>query len=343
MLKAQTLTALRTFESAGRLMSFSKAAQELCVTTGAVSQQIRKLETELGGALFIRQARSLELTESGEILLTATHQSLNALSIAVENLKHGAKERIVRLTAIPSFAFHWLIPRLAEFHRHSPELRVEVRAVAAALERLDSDFDLAIDYSPDKNSPGFDSRLLCTEALIPVMAPGYREDFDWQDVTSWQGVALLHDTEAWQGADRHVEWQYWLRAQGLDMGKVAENYAFNRVDMAVEAAAAGLGIALARESIVEEALNSGRLVAPGPAVPSPASYWLRVPELHKQDKDVQQLIEWLLSQTQPVQTLAAQTQSTSFKPSSIGAGKVQSIDSASSYQPGFVAKSASMM
>ncbi len=298
MLRAQTLTALRTFEAVGRLMSFSQAASELCVTTGAVSQQIRKLETELGVALFIRQSRSLLLTEAGEKLFKVTTQSLTVLSQTVESIKNNLDGRILRLTVIPSFAFHWLIPRLADFHQHYPRLKVEVKAVSGVLDQAHRDFDLAIDYSPSEFAKGFCSELLMAEELIPVMSPSYRPDFDWQVPECWQDIALLHDTEAWQGASRHEEWSYWFRKQGVlskNVHKVdvAENYYFNRVDMAIEAAAAGLGVALARKAIVAEALNSARLVAPCPVVTSPASYQLIIPEKQKNDPALRQLIGWL--------------------------------------------------
>ena len=298
MLKAQTLTALRTFEAAGRLMSFSQAAEELCVTTGAVSQQIRKLESELGTALFIRKSRSMVLTDAGEALLETTRQSLSALTLAVQAVQAGPKERILRLTATPSFAFHWLIPRLADFHQRYPTLRVEVRAVPAVLDRANTDFELAIDYSPSDTYRGYSSQLLLAETLLPVMAPTYRADFDCSSADDWRDVALLHDTEAWPGAERHAEWRYWLEAQGLGGVTVEQDYYFNRVDMAIEAAAAGLGVAMARKAVVQEALASGRLIAPCPALMSPARYHVRVAESQQNDPAVRQLVEWLLSQVQ---------------------------------------------
>ncbi|MBB1487139.1 LysR substrate-binding domain-containing protein [Oceanospirillum sediminis] len=306
MLKARTLTALRTFEAVGRRMSFSAAACELCVTTGAVSQQVRKLEEELGKPLFIRRARSLELTPEGDNLLQITRQSLRTLSQAVAEIQQNAGDSIITLTVIPSLAFHWLIPRLADFHRRYPGIRVEVKAVPDVIDSASEDSVLVIDYSPEADIPGWSSRLLMKEYLLPVIAPDYLAGRDWSLPDSWQQVALLHDTQAWPDAGRHAEWAYWLQhirqSQSTELVHIpaidekVQHYYFNRVDMAVEAAAAGLGVAMARKAVLTDLLDKGRLQAPFPAVPSPARYYLRQRAQCFEDKTASLLIDWLSGQ-----------------------------------------------
>ncbi|MBY4677696.1 LysR substrate-binding domain-containing protein [Marinobacterium arenosum] len=305
-IKAQTLAALRTFEAAGRLLSFSEAARELCVTTGAVSQQIRKLEEQLGVALFERRVRAIALTPAGEELLGVTRRSLESLSLAVERIQRQTAEAAVRLKAIPSFVFKWLIPRLQAFHSRWPDIRVETFADAALLDIAGGDFDLAIDYGRDGHYPGFESHLLLPETLLPVMAPDYMPHTDWRDPQSWRQAALLHDAMPWPGAPKDAEWRRWLDQSGLSAVDSSCGHSFNRVDMAIEAAAAGLGIALARGAVVREALASGRLVAPLPPVAADCTYYLLIPEGTLASAPARLVADWLLQVASGEEGAAAQ-------------------------------------
>ncbi|RAU19474.1 transcriptional regulator [Nitrincola tibetensis] len=293
MLNARTLTALRIFEVVGRLMSFSRAADELCVTTGAISQQIRKLEEEIGSPLFVRSARSLRMTATGETLFANIVQPLNTLALAVDSVKTRDTERIIRLKATPSFALHWLIPRLTEFHRTHPFIRVEVLAALSVLNDAPLDYDIAIDYSPSHRASEHNVGFMMNEYLLPVMSPHYRSNWDWTAAEAWQDIAFLHDTEAWASADRHSEWNVWLTQMQIQPLQNADHYYFNRVDMAIEAAAAGLGVAMARLSLVQDNLKSGRLIAPCESVISPASYWLRISETRMEDPHILALVQWI--------------------------------------------------
>jgi len=295
MLKAQVLTSLRVFEVVARTLSFAVAAEQLCVTTGAVSQQIRKLETELGCELFSRAARSVQLTTEGEQLLAAVAPAMQMMTLAVDGLQQRS-HTVIRLAASPSLAFHWLTPRLPDFQRRYPQIRIEVCALDnTALGR--GGYDLILAYGPAAAVPaGMQAIELMSEQLVPVRAVGYQPDFDWQQPGHWTGVALLHDSEAWLGAVREAEWLAWLEAYQPEQALPEQQFYFNRMDMAVEAAAAGLGIALARRRSLPELLNDGRLVVSGPELKPDWGYRMLLPERYQQSTQLTALAHWLVEQ-----------------------------------------------
>lgn len=294
-LHPRTFSALVYFEACGRLLSFSEAAKELCITTGAISQQIRKLEEQLGSRLFLRHPSGIRLTNEGEELLMVSRQSIEALKAVINRLQERQSEQVVRLKSTPSFVFKWLIPRLQAFHLQFPEIRIETYADAALLELAGGDFDLAIDYSEGKYQE-FESELLVDEQLLPVISPEYMKDEDWQDPAIWRRLSLLHDAMPWLGAERDAEWRYWFSQRGLTPEAGAQAHYFNRSDMAIAAAEAGLGVAVARSSLIAAELSSGRLISPFPAVSSCCDYYLLTPKYGTVSKSTKVLKDWLLEQ-----------------------------------------------
>ncbi|OZG72620.1 transcriptional regulator [Hahella sp. CCB-MM4] len=293
-LGVRTFSMLIYFEACGRLLSFSAAARELYVTTGAVSQQIRKLEEQLGIKLFERRPSGIRLTAKGNELLTVTRQSIEAIRQTVERLQVNSIDTAVRLTSTPSFVFKWLIPMLKEFNLNNPDIKIETYAEAALLNLSTASFDLAIDYSKGEYQ-NFDATLLVEEILLPVISPEYMKGANWQDPKIWDSVSLLHDAMPWSDAPRDAEWRYWLDQSGLTDVSSRQGHYFNRSDMAIAAADAGLGVALARGSLVKEELASGRLIAPLPAVPSCCNYYLVTPKGKAISHSVGVLRDWLLS------------------------------------------------
>ncbi len=291
-LNSRTLASLVHFEACGRLLSFSDAAKELSVTTGAISQQIRKLEDVLGMKLFERNPRGILLTPEGKELLLVTQQSVEAIEAVLEMLQKRQGEDVVRLKSTPSFVFKWLIPHLRAFNRNHPDIRVETFADAALLDLNSNDFDLAIDYSNGQYQD-FDAQLLMHESLVPVTSPNYMPDADWSDPEIWKRVSLLHDSMPWPNSPRDAEWRYWLDQSGLTQVVSSSGHYFNRVDMAIAAADAGLGIALARSSLIKDELESGRLIAPFPPVQSCCDYYLLLPKGTADVANARVLRDWL--------------------------------------------------
>jgi LysR family glycine cleavage system transcriptional activator len=273
MINAQILAALRTFDVASRTLSFTRAAEQLHVTTGAVSQQIKHLEAQLGFKLFERLPRGLNLTGEGKQLFEVVHKSLQDLDGCVLRLQRQMLEGQIRFRSTPTLLFKWLVPRLRLFQAGYPDIRVETFAEESLLRTEPRDFDLAIDYSFGEYRELVATPLLA-ETLFPVASPDYVAARDWKDPASWRDLTLLHDSMAWHEARRDAEWRYYLDKAGLGEVDSDRGHYFNRADLAMEAAAAGLGVALARGRLIDQDLNTGRLVSLLPALPSCCSYYL---------------------------------------------------------------------
>lgn len=298
------LPRLAYFHACAQHGSTSAAAEQLNLTKGAVSQQLIKLEQQLGTPLFTRTPSGLELTQVGQQLLPRVERALAEIDQGLQDVQQQPN-RPVRIHTTPSLAYRWLIPRLSSFHALHPEIQVEVVAEGSLLDPSDKSLDLAIDYS-DGHHPGFHSQKLFDEYLTPVASPQYLQKFRtgtknfWTGINSAQtktgtGIILLHDAKAWRGAERDSEWNNWLTRQGLHFTPDSEHF-FNRSDMAVAAAVAGLGIALARKHLLIDELSSGQLVALEKEQISSHHYYLLHPDKQLLSVPSQQLHQWLSTQ-----------------------------------------------
>jgi len=292
IMTASTFSSLVYFETCGRLLSFSKAAQELSITTGAVSQQIRKLEERLEFKLFKRHPRGITLTDEGVELLAITNQSLESIQATIKRLQIHAIGGPVQIKSTPSIVFKWLIPALKTFNEAHPDVIVETYAEASLLDFDKIEFDLAIDYSTGRYN-NIDAILLTEEVLYPVISPSYMPDADWSDPKVWEQVVLLHDSMPWLGASKDEEWRYWLDSQGKFDVDSKQGHYFNRSDMAIAAATAGLGMALARGNLVVDEAQSGALISPLPAVASCCQYYLLTPKGKPTNSKAKILRQWL--------------------------------------------------
>ena len=167
---SQVHTRLRVFLAAARHLSFTRAGEELHITTGAVSQQIKLLEDWLGQRLFRRLPRRLELTDAGNRLLGAVDPAYAAVELAIGRLRGGALSGVVRVRTLPSFLATWLVPRLPRLMESFPQIELEVVAEDSTYSLRDGEFDLAIDLN-DGAYPGFQSTVLLDEAIFPVCSP----------------------------------------------------------------------------------------------------------------------------------------------------------------------------
>lgn len=315
------LSGLATFAAVASCHSFTQAAEKLHITTGAISQQIKQLEKNLKLTLFQRHSRGIRLTTAGQQLHQVVERSLMDIDDAISQLQQVNRNTgEVHLKLTPSFAFKWLVPRLQDFYQQYPDIKIHTFAEGALVDHTDSNFDLAIDYgqSPyQAKDNNINAELLLAEQLLPVMSPKYMAKFDWaltknkatngHGDTTWQNVTLLHDAMPWQYADKDVEWQFWLQQMGLTTtGKNAlskHGHYFNRTDMAIAAAAAGLGVALARCALLDNDLTTAGLAKDGLASPfSPidarAGYYLIQ---HHHSPAIECFKTWLKQQALPSQ------------------------------------------
>lgn len=277
-LKSNMASALMTFVEVGKHGSLTNAAKAKCLTTGAISQQLIQLESNIGVRLADRHSRGVTLTEAGQLLHRVASSSFQDIDTALASLQVLSTEPSeIKLKLTPSFAFKWLVPRLEDFHRLYPDVQVQTYAEGGLVDHTSQDFDFTIDYGPiPYRSPG--AELLLEERLIPVMSPAYFDKYAWLNAKKnksegWSDVTLLHDAQPWFGAIRHHEWAYWATANGLDI-PFDKGHFFNRTDMAMSAAEAGVGIALARQALIQDELANNRLVAPLPSIDARAGYFL---------------------------------------------------------------------
>lgn len=257
------LNALRAFEAAGRRLNFRAAAEELGVTQGAVAQQVRALEDRLGLPLFRRLPRGLALTPEGAAYLADASRAFDTLAEATARLM--SRPGTVTISTTPTVATRLLIPRLADFHAALPG--IELRTMATeALSDFDRDqVDIAVRLARPPFAPGLEARLLFRQELVAVASPHLVRDMALPlDAQALCRMPLLHDA--------HGHWPGYLKMPGKLPGAV-----FNQTTLALDAALAGQGVALACLAFVAADLVAGRLVqvAEGCWPASPDFYLVR--------------------------------------------------------------------
>ena len=250
------LTALRAFESAARHMSFARAAEELGVSPAAISQHIQALEAYAGQPLFRRLGRRIELTDAGAAARPLLSEAMMLTAQAARVMRLPLRTSRVAVAAPPSFAQKWLAPRLARFQEAYPETDVWVAAEPGAVDFAVADADLAIRFGRGGYTDGH-VEFLFSETLAPACAPGR---FGLSEPKALLDAPLLHDDTA--EADPCPGWPAWLAEQGLDTTAARRGLRFNQAALAIEAAMAGQGVALARTRLVELDVAAGRLALP---------------------------------------------------------------------------------
>lgn len=255
------LNALRAFESASRHLNFSRTAEELSVTPGAVSQQIRLLEDIIGAPLFVREARGLQLTELGRAATPLLREGFERLMDASATLREPAPTRTVAISVAPSFASKWLMPRMDDFHRAYPDIEVWISADMEPVIVGHGKVDLAIRYGPG-DYPGHIVERLMTETVIPVCSPALMaQPHPIRTAEDLARHSLLHDMSD-DGDATRPDWAMWLKARHAGHAEARRGSRFDQSGLLIEAAAAGRGVALAKRSLAQADLASGRLVAP---------------------------------------------------------------------------------
>jgi LysR family glycine cleavage system transcriptional activator len=253
------LSALRAFEAAARLTSFSKAADELSVTPAAISHQVHALESDLGVSLFNRRNRAVELTASGRILLPGLSEAFAGIHNSVRRLRAHNDTGTLTVTASPSFAAKWLVPRLYRFQELAPQVDVRISASDAVVDLAAGDFDLAIRYGTGRYA-GLNVELLAKNEVFPACSPALlKAGPPLNTPDDLRHHALIHD----QAVDRDPlvpTWAMWLKAAGVHDMPPAPGLTFSAGHMALDAAIAGHGVALAYSTIAADDIAAGRLV-----------------------------------------------------------------------------------
>ena len=254
------LNALRAFEAAARHMNFSRAADELSVTPGAVSQQIQNLEDYIGAPLFKRTPKGLLLTDAAQTALPALREAFDRLAEAASLLTAAEDGRRLTVSVAPSFAAKWLVPRLGRFEAAHPEVDVWVSAGLELVDFASGEIDLAIRYGSGRY-PGLEVTRLLNETVSPVVSPTLLEQTPLHELSDLSGHILLHDGSP--DADESCpDWAMWLAARGVKGVDGARGPRFNQSSLVIEAAVNGRGVALAKQTLAQADLDAGRLVQP---------------------------------------------------------------------------------
>lgn len=291
-----SLDLLKGFEAAARLLSFTKAGEELYLSQSAVSRQIQELEEQLGVALFERRHRALALTEAGQAMYVAAAQVLATMRGVTDRLRaSGSRSRkTLAVTTTQSFASLWLIPRLAGFTRLHPELDVRISAETRVLDLERDGLDLAIRHGP-ATMVGGEAQKLFGERVFPVCSPKLLRDPDRplkEPADLRHHVLLQYDDP--DGRHPWVHWKTWLEVERLTDLRPAGNLLFSGYDQIIPAAIAGHGVALGRSPLVRKAIAAGELVAPFKRTADPArAYYAIVAKNSAGRPEVADFVAWL--------------------------------------------------
>lgn len=306
------LNALKAFEAAARHQSVKKAASELSVTPAAVSHQIKALETYLGVQLFQRRNRALMLTEAARASLPKLREGFDNLALAVERMRVHTGGGMLMVSAAPSFAARWLMPRLHRFFESHPEIDVRIsarlrqvsrgggRGVAAERASVDAwltDSDIAILYGRG-DYPGFRVEKLLDLAITPICSPRLLTDPSHPLLRpgDLRHQLLLHD-DTGEFYDRESFWEVWLKAAKVEGVDLARGPHFSHAVLAFEAAVEGHGVVATMPVLAETDLHAARLVTPfALRVPLASAYYLVCSEEAAGRPAVAAFREWLLAE-----------------------------------------------
>ncbi|MEM7225847.1 MAG: LysR substrate-binding domain-containing protein [Pseudomonadota bacterium] len=250
-----SLKAVRYFEIAAEFESFSRAAEELRVSKGAVSQQVNHLEQYLGVSLFRRTGRRVTLTDAGRRYHSAARNAFNILETETERVAGSRVRGQLKLTVLPAFAALWLVPRLPEFQKSAAHLDIVISAEADVVDFTKSDVHIGIRYGATSQS-GLKATVLGHDDLMPVCTSRYAEDHRIRTAEDLSRCVLLHDTY-WSD-----DWPRWLTEAGVADRLGGDGQFFTHYSMAIDTARAGGGVAMGHRILLRDMIDRGELVCP---------------------------------------------------------------------------------
>lgn len=293
------LSALRAFEAAARHLSFTRAAEELNVTPGALSHQIRGLEEFLGMSLFERKTRAIALTAQGRLLYPGLQAGFGLIRDAVACLRTTPDKRVLVISTSPGLTSKWLISRLYRFTDAHPEIDVRVSSSPAPANFLAEGVDIAIRSLPlpREEDPALNYEELTKVGVAPVCSPKLIAKFGPLDAEGALARVPLIQDDSLAGKRGVPNWADWLREAGLNGGDVGRGLRFTSADHALDAAAEGAGLLLTHLMLAYDDLRSGRLVMPFNAVlPPKRAYHFVTPKVKLKNPAVIAFRDWLRSE-----------------------------------------------
>lgn len=282
------LNALRAFEAVARLGSLKQAAVELHVTHGAISRQLKTLEEALGIVLLEKEGRGVKLTDAGVRLRDVASEAFERLRSTCAELQRQTAEAPFVLGCPGSLLARWFIPRLDRLNRELPDLRLQLSASEGELDPRRAGLDATLWYAEPPWPADMRVFELAVESIGPVLSPYHPRCAAWQDSAPAEllGEPLLHT------ASRPQAWPSWALSKGLEPRELRLGQSFEHLYFLLEAALAGLGVAIAPQQLVADDLAAGRLLAPWGFVETSARLALWVPA-RRVDRRAERLAEWL--------------------------------------------------
>jgi LysR family glycine cleavage system transcriptional activator len=285
---------LTSFVAAAQHGSFTRAAAELNLTQGAVSRQIRLLESQLGVTLFERVRQRVVLTDAGKLYLSHVEKALGDLAIATRQVVAFSDNTIFNLAVLPTFATRWLIPRLVDFQQKHPKVTIHLTTRQRPVDFALEPFDAAISYG-SPNWPGTIAHHLMDVEVVPVCSPALLARKKIRTPADIAGFPLVHQMS------RPTRWAEWMAEAGVHLDAPLRGHTYEQFSMIAQAAVAGIGVALLPRFLIEEELATGRLeIVSGQFLRDKASYFLIVPETRASSRAVQLFSDWLIAQARTI-------------------------------------------
>ena len=284
------LTTVRSFEAAARLLSFSKAADELHVTHGAVSRAVRHLEDHVGVKLFKRSVRAVNLTPTGASYARSVRDALDRLAAATAVIMDQQSMGVLNISTLDSFAAKWLIPRLFRFRQAHGGIEVRLATSEKLADFVNDGIDIAIRYGSGRY-PGIKAELLMREEVFPVCSPLLlKGPHPLKSAADLKHHTLIHDAF-------EIDWAMWLKTAGVEGVDPHRGPRFESSDHAVQAAVQGEGVVLGRSALVGDDLRAGRLVRPfSMGLPADLAYYVAYPVQTAQRPKVRAFRDWLFEE-----------------------------------------------
>jgi LysR family transcriptional regulator, glycine cleavage system transcriptional activator len=299
MTRIPPLNALRAFEVASRHLSFKRAAEELCVTQGAVSRHIQNLESHLGVALFERSHRRVVLTPEGVRYVHDIREAFRRVQEATETIIASNNRRSLKVKVPPTFAIRWLVPRLAGFQARCPDMSLQI-STPFTTPFFERDLDIAVNYPSPSMPDDVACELMFQELLTPVVSPPLAAGpLPIEEPDDLSHHVLLHSLT------RPTDWRTWLQAAGAKKVDHESGLRFENPGLVYQGATQGVGVAVGQLHFVTDDLLAGRLVAPFRLLKAQETgYYLVFPKDRLRNPYVREFRDWILEEAEKSKSLA---------------------------------------
>jgi DNA-binding transcriptional LysR family regulator len=290
--KIPSTTALVSFEAAARHESFTKAADELSLTQGAICRQIASLEEFLNVELFRRSRRGVKLTEAGLSYSRRVATQLDAVERDTLSVMGHQGANVIELAVVPTFGTQWLLPRLKDFQHQHPDVTINLTNRTRPFLFADTEFDAAI-YFGDADWPGTESHRLMSENPMPVCSPALLNNSKQLSAGDLADMPLLQQTT------RPYAWRQWFSAMGISVARDMTGPRYELFSMLAQAAMHDMGVALIPPFLIQRELSENRLVIANPhALSSLKAYHLMIPERKVESASLKAFRDWLVHQAE---------------------------------------------